>query len=190
MKTHGIRSLASLGFIVALLHLTSCVQTVARTNSTKPPTLTKKCSVDTAAMLAAHNAWRAKVGVQPLQWSDSLVDVAQQWADQLATTTCHPIHNRTQYGENIYWGSAVSWSDGRTEASVTFPKDVVKSWGDEDKYYSYATNRCHGVCGHYTQLVWKDTKQVGCGMAVCGNKQQIWVCNYYPAGNAVGKRPY
>jgi pathogenesis-related protein 1 len=39
-------------------------------------------------------------------------------------------------------------------------------------------------------VVWRDTKEVGCAMAICANKSQLWVCNYYPAGNMVGKKPY
>jgi len=45
------------------------------------------------------------------------------------------------------------------------------------------------VCGHYTQIVWRDTKQVGCGVAR-DNRREIWVCNYDPPGNWVGHRPY
>ncbi|MDO9190699.1 MAG: CAP domain-containing protein [Sulfurimicrobium sp.] len=46
------------------------------------------------------------------------------------------------------------------------------------------------MCGHYTQLVWKKTTAVGCGMAVCGSRDQIWVCQYSPAGNWAGQKPY
>jgi hypothetical protein len=37
-------------------------------------------------IVAAHNAYRAEVGVPPLQWSDSLAVSAQLWANQLAAT--------------------------------------------------------------------------------------------------------
>jgi pathogenesis-related protein 1 len=67
---------------------------------------------------------------------------------------------------------------------------VVDAWGNEVNYYSYADNSCSGVCGHYTQLVWQSTREVGCAMAVCGDKAQIWVCTYHPAGNFVGQKPY
>ena len=47
------------------------------------------------------------------------------------------------------------------------------------------------MCGHYTQMVWQTSTKVGCAMAVCEDSQeQVWVCQYQPAGNWVGKKPY
>lgn len=45
------------------------------------------------------------------------------------------------------------------------------------------------VCGHYTQVVWKNSRYVGCGKAMAANGTLYYVCNYYPAGNT-GGRPY
>jgi pathogenesis-related protein 1 len=72
-------------------------------------------------------------------------------------------------------------------------KEVVDAWGGEMKDYTYAQNSCAAgkVCGHYTQVVWKNTTTIGCGMAICDNpKNQIWVCQYLPSGNWVGQKPY
>ena len=91
-------------------------------------------------------------------------------------------HRRpNDYGENLYW------SYNKSPDS----KMVVDAWGSEIKDYDYATNTCNPnkVCGHYTQVVWRDTKEVGCGVAYCG-KEQVWVCNYSPPGNFVGQKPY
>jgi hypothetical protein len=54
------------------------------------------------------------------------------------------------------------------------------------------------VCGHYTQIVWKTTTRLGCGVALCDQnspfmgfpKWEFWVCNYAPPGNYNGQRPY
>ena len=147
-------------------------------------------SVDATSMIAAHNEWRAKVGVPGLKWSEKLAGIAQQWTDHLAATTCSGGHSGNEYGENIFMASARMYSDGRHELSPKSPKDAVDAWGSEVQWYDYSTNSCHMECGHYTQVVWKDTKEVGCAMSVCADKTQIWVCNYYPAGNMVGKKPY
>ena len=146
--------------------------------------------VDPAAMVAAHNRWRAEVGVSGLRWSDKLAGVAQGWADQLKSEGCSMYHSGNGYGENIYKASSLMWSDGRRDLQKKTPQQVTDSWGSEIKFYSYADNSCSGVCGHYTQVVWKDTKEVGCAMSVCGDNSQIWVCSYAPAGNIVGQKPY
>ncbi len=146
--------------------------------------------VDPAAMVAAHNRWRAEVGVSGLRWSDKLAEVAQGWADRLKSEGCAMYHSGNGYGENIYKASPLMWSDGRRDLQKKTPQQVTDSWGSEIKFYSYADNSCSGVCGHYTQVVWKDTKEVGCAMSVCGDNSQIWVCSYAPAGNVVGQKPY
>jgi len=46
------------------------------------------------------------------------------------------------------------------------------------------TGNFHDVA-HYTQIIWKDTKQVGCGYAQ--NDRAILVCQYLPQGNIVGQ---
>ena len=63
--------------------------------------------------------------------------------------------------------------------------DVTDGWGSEKQDYSLPTNSCApgAVCGHYTQVVWGDTQQLGCGSALCANNAQLWVCRYRPAGN-------
>ncbi|MQL74780.1 hypothetical protein Taro_007146 [Colocasia esculenta] len=65
-------------------------------------------------------------------------------------------------------------------------------WENEKQYYDYASNSCIGeqVCRHYTQVVWADTKRVGCGHAKCDNGVDIVVCNYDPSGNVGIQWPY
>ncbi len=153
--------------------------------------------INTAVVIAAHNKWRAEVGVtETLQYSPSLAASAQAWADNLKKTNqCRMRHSKPngQYGENLYWASALTWSDGRKDLQYVSPDKVVNSWGSEKADYDYASNNCTQgkVCGHYTQVVWRTTTSVGCGMAVCeDNQDQVWVCQYQPAGNWVDKKPY
>ncbi|CAK9327998.1 unnamed protein product [Citrullus colocynthis] len=54
-------------------------------------------------------------------------------------------------------------------------------------------NNCelvHSVCGHYTQVVWKDSIRIGCAKANCRTGGAFIVCNYDPHGNIIGQRPY
>jgi pathogenesis-related protein 1 len=152
--------------------------------------------IDKNAMLAAHNKWRTQVGVDGLSYSPELEVSAQAWADKLMQTNhCRMRHSTPdgKYGENLYWASALSWSDGRRELAKVAPQQVVDSWGGEKRDYNYAKNSCKPgkMCGHYTQMVWKTSITVGCAKAVCADSQeQVWVCQYQPAGNWVGSKPY
>ena len=153
--------------------------------------------IDTAVFVVAHNKWRAEVGVkEKLSYSPILAASAQAWADNLKQTNhCQMRHSKSngQYGENLYWASAMTWSDGSRELQKVTPDKVVDSWGSEKAGYDYATNHCTPgkMCGHYTQVVWRTTTAVGCARAVCEDTQeQVWVCQYQPAGNWVGRKPY
>jgi hypothetical protein len=72
-----------------------------------------------------------------------------------------------------------------------------KGWLDEQFNWNCATNAASGVVGHYTQMVWSSTQEVGCAAVVCNSNSpfggrfgQRWtnvVCNYSPAGNFNGR---
>lgn len=157
---------------------------------------TLAAEVDADAIVAAHNTWRAKVGVGALSYSHELAAAAQKWANELKQNNqCQMRHSKSDgsYGENIFWASALQWSDGSREVMQVSAAKPVDSWGSESADYNYSANTCKPgkVCGHYTQLVWKKTGKVGCAIAVCDDsKDQVWVCQYQPAGNWVGQKPY
>ncbi len=45
--------------------------------------------------------------------------------------------------------------------------------------------------GHYTQMVWWDTKDVDCATVIGGGSSiQALVCRYSPPGNYVGQKLY
>jgi pathogenesis-related protein 1 len=145
-------------------------------------------------MVAAHNQWRQEAGVPELKWSASLATTAQGWANNLKQNQgCNMTHSNTRgIGENLYWASALMYSDGKRELQPVSATKVTESWGSEKQHYDYANNTCASghVCGHYTQVVWKITTEVGCAKAVCGDHTQVWVCNYSPPGNWRGQKPY
>ena len=130
-------------------------------------------------LLDAHNSARERVGSPPLAWSPALASDARRWADQLLATHNFAHQPDDPYGENLFIISG---------GTVT-PAEVVQTWVAERGDYDPDTNRCAGVCGHYTQVVWRTTRAVGCGMAYDGYRQ-IWVCEYDPPGNVAGERPY
>ena len=143
---------------------------------------------------AAHNRVRAANGLPSLRWSGQLAATAREWADHLATrNSCRMRHRpNNAYGENLYWHSAMLFSNGDQAVMPVAPAQVVNLWAAEKKHYDAASNRCDPgrVCGHYTQLVWRSTREVGCARSVCPDQGQVWVCNYHPAGNIIGHSPF
>ncbi len=138
-----------------------------------------------AGITAAHNRVREGVGVGPLEWSPELARYAQRWADKLQQRGCGLEHrpgagpDAQRHGENLFSGTGFAPT----------PAEVVESWAAEVADYNVKANRCKGICGHYTQIVWRSSQRLGCAMAACGDTE-VWVCNYDPPGNYVGKRPY
>jgi uncharacterized protein YkwD len=130
-------------------------------------------------MLNAHNTVRARVGVPPLTWSAQLAAVAQQWANHLIASGGFSHRPDNRYGENLY---AIS-------GAAASPAQAVGAWAGEARGYDYRSNTCYGMCGHYTQIVWRGTTSVGCAVAT-DPEREVWVCNYNPPGNVVGYRPY
>ncbi len=147
-------------------------------------------------MLNAHNSWRQGVGVKPLAWSITLSKSAQSYANQLSQSGCKMQHSQTNHGENLYWASPLTrkYPSGKTstQAQNITPTHVAARWASEAKDYTHSSNSCRkdAVCGHYTQMVWHSTRQLGCGRAFCTDKAQLWVCHYDPAGNFINQKPY
>lgn len=159
--------------------------------------------IQSEKVLEAHNDLRKQHFDAPLKYSKALEKSAQQWVKQLAQENgCKMKHSHIKgLGENIFWQSAKTIKTKKSnETQWHIKKEVIKvpasqpvqAWYDEIKDYDYATNTCKkgAVCGHYTQVVWKESKEVGCAAYVCDSKAQLWVCQYQPAGNIIGQKPY
>ena len=126
-------------------------------------------------VVESHNRKRKRHCAKPLEWSAKLADVAQGWADKLAKRGCPLEHNDSEYGENLAVGTA----------SVMTGERAVDIWYDENDKYKYGPNEASSETGHFTQVVWRKSRRLGCGTAECGDKR-LWVCNYDPPGNMKG----
>ncbi|KAJ6087730.1 hypothetical protein N7467_006644 [Penicillium canescens] len=102
-------------------------------------------------VLEVTNEYRATHDAKPLSWNDTLAEYSKKWAD-----ACIWKHSRSPYGENLAYGYE--------NASA-----AVIAWGDEGAMYNFGKpTGFTEETGHFTQLVWKATTQVGCAAVNCG----------------------
>jgi len=122
-------------------------------------------------MLTLHNAKRNAHCAPPLAWSSTLAAAAQSWANR-----CQFVHSpresRPNQGENLAWGSG----------SFASAASSVERWYAEVSKYNFSSPGFSPATGHFTQIVWRGSLQIGCAVAACGG-QNFWVCRYSPAGN-------
>jgi pathogenesis-related protein 1 len=130
-----------------------------------------------------HNAAREQVNVEPVSWDEAVASYAQNYADERAAGDCQLVHSGGPYGENLFWGSA-----GSNYTAV----DAVDDWVSEKEYYDYDSNTCAAgeACGHYTQVVWRNSTSIGCARTTCEDGAVFIICNYNPPGNVAGEKPY
>ncbi|CAA7393764.1 unnamed protein product [Spirodela intermedia] len=131
--------------------------------------------------LDLHNEARAQVGVGPMVWDDTVAAYAQSYAYQ-RRSDCNLVHSRGPYGENLFWGFGADFTG----------RDASELWISERQYYDYNTNSCLAgqQCGHYTQVVWRNSVRLGCARVQCDNGAIFITCNYDGPGNYIGQRPY
>lgn len=125
---------------------------------------------------AAHDRLRAMHCAPPMRWSERLASSAQAWADELVARGCAFEHSRGPYGENLAAGTA-----GHLDAEA-----VAQMWYREVADYDFARGGFSMQTGHFTQLVWVGTTELGCGQSTC-NGLDVWVCQYGPPGNVEGQ---
>ena len=156
------------------------------------------------AILDQHNYYRDIAGIKLMKWNEKLAARAQLWAVTLKNeNNCKSKHSDKNFrsnqagfryiGENLYWRYWSKPFDNSTE----YTKDAATKWYEEIRDYQYSPN---GICpkrakkqavGHFTQLMWNDSTNLGCGYAQCDGKTSlIIVCQYGPGGNVnISKTP-
>ncbi|EFH45454.1 hypothetical protein ARALYDRAFT_491309 [Arabidopsis lyrata subsp. lyrata] len=132
--------------------------------------------------LAVHNRARDHVGVPHIKWHAGAARYAWNYA-QIRKRDCRLKHSnsRGRYGENL------AWSSGDMSGAA-----AVRLWVKEKSDYFHKSNTCRAgkQCGHYTQVVWKNSEWVGCAKVKCDNGGTFVTCNYFPPGNIRGRWPY
>ncbi len=138
-------------------------------------------------ILATHNEERARLGIPPLRWSAALAANAAAWAAHLSTLPVLEHDNSLDIeGENLWRG---------TGGGAYTPEDMVTLWIDERAAFrngvfpDVSTSGQWEDVGHYTQVIWRNTAQVGCALGEAG-EDQVLVCRYMEGGNFEGEKTF
>ncbi len=122
------------------------------------------------AWLSEHNSRRERYHAEygdsyvPMKWSTSLAASAQRYAEYMAETGVW-AHSDSDYGENL------AWNGGAQQPEVS---SILTRWV-EDEEASWG--------GHFTQVLWRATRYVGCGRASSIEHGSFQVCQYVTPGN-------
>ncbi|KAM8846465.1 serotriflin-like [Synchiropus picturatus] len=147
-------------------------------------------SAEQSEIVNKHNTLRRNVkpsasNMLKMSWNKEAAANAQRWAN-----TCSMKHSSSSdrkistsdCGENLYMASYKnSWSN------------AIQSWYNEVKDWRYGVGSINGgVVGHFTQIVWYSSDQIGCAMSYCPNSRYkyFYVCHYCPPGNYGYTHPY
>jgi hypothetical protein len=141
------------------------------------------------ALLTEHNRARDAVGVPRLTWSSKLAGEAQGWAERLAREgrMYHSTNEQSNNaGENLWMGSAGYYGPDAMDGAFVNAKRLYRPGAFSAQIST--TGRWEDV-GHYTQVVWRNTKEVGCAVAH-NAENDFLVCRYWPSGNWMGQVAY
>jgi hypothetical protein len=141
-------------------------------------------------ILAAQNRERAAAGVPQLEWDDDLAAGAKAWGTHLARTGAfehspQALGEGEPVGENLFMGTRGYYG----------PEAMVGAWIEEKKDFRQGTfpniSRTGSFedVGHYTQLMWRATGEVGCAV-ITNRSDDFLVCRYAEPGNVEGERPF
>lgn len=141
--------------------------------------------------LRAHNEFRFIHGVPPLKWSAKLTHDAQVWANHLADTSSFkhdPTARAKDQGENLYyvWPAKRLCDYGERSENCFRCREFVEAWYNEYKDYDYNNGRAKTkgkVVTHFTQIIWKSTRELGMSTAVDKDGSLKVVARYSPVGN-------
>nr|WQQ44632.1 golgi-associated plant pathopathogenesis-related protein 1 [Dugesia japonica] len=128
--------------------------------------------------LDTHNKLRKLHNVPQMIINNSLSSESQEWSKQMAEN-CKLLHSKTdgKYGENI---AASSKKLTGEEVTLMWYREVFDYKFNEEK-------QDISKIGHFSQVVWKNSNEIGLGLAKGTNGMWFYCARYLKSGNCTGK---
>lgn len=170
------------------------------------------------SLLGAHNELRRRVavgllpGFKPasnmleLEWDDELAAEAEAHASQCGASQ-HEEHGERKMLKFSSVGQNLGWEASSEPFLNHLNLPHMKAWAQVHKYIrgsllrSYRSNDSsigESGIGEFTQIIWANTRYIGCGVATYTRSdnvgrypyQRSLTCNYGPGGNVAGMPVY
>ena len=132
--------------------------------------------------LDLHNQYRKEHYVDMLQLDDNMCQKAQKKLEKLRNQKNENNEtlieeNDNDYGENLWIGKIKEFNKDKV-------KEACTSWYNEINNYKFGSNKYQSGTGHFTQMIWKETRRIGFGYLRSQNNNNIYfLALYYPPGN-------
>ncbi|KAM7445769.1 hypothetical protein ABFA07_005753 [Porites harrisoni] len=124
-----------------------------------------------------HNYFRTLHQVPNVTWSNRLQKEAKVWVKYLAE------NNKFEHSEknpgNLYLSHP-------NDYPKEYCSDAVQWFHWEEKYYNYDKPGYVYKAGHFTQVVWRNSRQIGAAWEIRKDKRLVVSIKYNPGGNYVG----
>ena len=132
--------------------------------------------------LENHNQKRALHESKPLKINEELNKLAVEYAKQISdgNSIKEKLYNGIFLGENIY-----IYKGEKLDVN-----EMCNDWYNEINKYDKQLNQYQKNTSHFTQMIWKGTKELGFGIVKNKkDKDKIFyaVALYYPPGNILGE---
>jgi uncharacterized protein YkwD len=167
-----VRRLTKTLVYTSLLFFTSSFNTVAAILNVQ----------DQRLVLNHVNSYRAKHQDTPVvSWNSDIERSCDQWATTLASINTLQHSSSTAYGENLF---QVYVQQRSSDAHVI--NKGVDSWYAERSDYNYSEPGFSPSTGHFSALVWANTRQIAAAVQFSGTTAFV-VMQFFPPGNYVGQ---
>ena len=129
--------------------------------------------------LEAHNNYRRMHHAPPLVLNKDLCQMAEKYSKHLSDNVGELVHSTNlryrigPVGENLYYCKV-------KRPTGTY---VTSTWYNEIKDYNYNNVWKDEATGHFSQVVWNGTTDIGFGCTRNEKDQLFVVAHYYPCGN-------